>query len=182
MKSVVFETASSTSDWSFQYRLLQAGHAAWDPAEEIVLGMSPDYVAWNDYGVRQRSFPAVSSAYDTAPWFQASSRDGSGVVVLTDPDLIDVQVPWNQMRMMGPGSVHVSLSYRRGGEAGALVVRESEKAHRIRRQRRGQPWGVLLSGRSVQATEAGVAPLVPDSAASRITLLTGTLPLIDGVV
>src|SRR6478752_6904148 len=113
VKQVVFEDTSSTQDWVWQYRLLQEGHEIWNDDEEIVLGMSPDYAAWDDYGVRSRSFPLVSHAYDSAPFFQASSVDGTGVVLLTDPNLIEIRVPYNVMRQMGPGTCHVSLSWRR---------------------------------------------------------------------
>jgi hypothetical protein len=111
MKTVMFDASGSTEDWRFTYQLLPAQGAVWDANTYVVLGMSPDYMVWDDYGLRSRAFPPASTNSDT-PWFQASSRDGTGIVVLTDPNIIDILVPWNQMRQMGPGSVRVSLSLR----------------------------------------------------------------------
>jgi len=179
VKQVVFDETSSTQDWVWQYRLLQQGHAEWSDDEEIVLGMSPDYAAWDDYGFRHRSFPPVSAVYDTAPYFQASSKDGTGVVVLTDPNIIDVRVPWNRMRQMGPGTVHVAVSWRRVMPiVEPLTVAEDDPYHRpldhrlrIASQRLGVPVSDLL-----------IYPNVSGTATSRTTLVTGPLPVIDGVV
>src|SRR4029077_13058800 len=95
--------------------------------DEVVLGMTPDSVAWDDYGRHQRHFPPQSgAANDYGPWFQASSDDGTGVVVLVDPNMIDIVVPWNNMRTMGPGSVAVGIQYRNkltGGRATLLTGR-----------------------------------------------------------
>jgi len=179
VKQVVFEEASATSDWRWQYRLLQAGHAAWDDDEEIVLGMSPDYAAWDDYGRRSRNFPAVSDVYDAAPFFQASSRDHSGVVVVTDPNIIDVVVPYSIMRQMGPGSCHVTLSWRRVMPVVNPLVPDlsypnpATVSHKLRiwSQRLGVPVSSLM-----------MFPSAAGNATSRTTLVTGTLPVIDGVV
>lgn len=111
MKSVILDGTASTEDWSFLYQLL-GQTVAWSAEDEVVLSMSPDYVAWDDYGRRSRTFPPASDS-DVAPWFQASSRDGSGVVSLIDPNIVSIIVPWNRMRMMGPGGVNVGLSLRR---------------------------------------------------------------------
>jgi hypothetical protein len=111
MKSVILDETATTEDWVYVYQLLNQ-QVAWDPNDEVVLTMNPDYVSWDDYGRRSRTFPPAT-VYDTAPWFQASSRDGSGVVSLVDPNIINIVVPWNQMRMMGPGGVNVGLSMRR---------------------------------------------------------------------
>jgi hypothetical protein len=179
VKQVVFDEASSTADWTWQYRLLQQGHAAWDADEEIVLGMSPDYAAWDDYGHRSRSFPLVSNVYDAAPLFQFSSRDGNGVVVVTDPNLIDIRVPYGTMRQIGPGSCHVTLSWRRVMPVVNPLVPDlsypnpATVAHKLRiwSQRMGVPVSSLM-----------LAPMAPGGATSRVTLVTGTLPVIDGVV
>lgn len=112
VKQVNFQTASATADWRFPYKLLVPGITKWDPAiDQVVLGMSPDFVQWDDYGLRTREFPAAPG-YDTAPFFQASSDDGSNVVTLVDPNLIDIVVPFNVIRQMGPGSVNVGVQYR----------------------------------------------------------------------
>jgi hypothetical protein len=178
VKQVIFDEASATADWVWTYRLLQQGHAAWEEDEEIVLGMSPDYAAWDDYGRRSRSFPPVSAVYDSAPFYQASSKDGSGVVVLTDPNLIDVRVPWNMMRQMGPGSVHVSLSWRRlmpvvNPLVVDLDVDPATLAHRLR------IWSKRLG---VPVVDLMVYPGSSAQSTSRTTIVTGTLPVIDGVV
>lgn len=114
LKEVIFETASTTADWHFPYRIIVPTVADWDPtADQVTIGMTPDFVSWDDYGMHSRSFPPASGDLNSAtPWFQASSDDGSGVVVLVDPNLIDIIVPWNRMRTMGPGSVAVGIQYR----------------------------------------------------------------------
>jgi len=112
MKTVMFDPSGSTEDWLFTYQLLPAAGATWDDNTYVVLGMSPDYQVWDDYGTRSRAFPPSSAADSGTPWFQASSRDGTGIVVLTNPNIIDIAVPWNQIRQMGPGSVRVGLSLR----------------------------------------------------------------------
>ncbi|MET0653651.1 MAG: hypothetical protein ABWY63_14165 [Hyphomicrobiaceae bacterium] len=178
LKQVIFDETSSTQDWTFQYRLLQQGHAAWEDDEEIVLGMSPDYAAWDDYGHRSRSFPPVSAVYDSAPFFQASSKDGTGIVVVTDPNLIDVRVPWHMMRQMGPGTVHVSMSWRRAVPIveplpGALLMTSTNLTYKLSvwAKRMGVPVASLM-----------VSPSVLGTPTSRVTLVTGTLPVVDGVV
>jgi hypothetical protein len=110
VKQVLFEEASATSDWHLPYRLINKG--GWIPdVDEIVLGMSPDNVAWDDYGHHVKAYPPGNDFW-SAPWFQASSRDGSGIVTLMDPDMIDIRVPWHRMRGMGVGGVNVGLQYR----------------------------------------------------------------------
>jgi hypothetical protein len=112
IKRVLFEEASAFSDWHFPYMLIMPSVDGWDPlVDEVVLAMNPDAVTWDDYGIRSRTFPPASSD-SVAPWFQASSRDNSGVITLVDPNLIDILVPWNTLRMMGPGMINVGVSYR----------------------------------------------------------------------
>ena len=110
VKQVMFASASATSDWRMPYKLLVPGINGWDVVDQVVLGMSPDHVSWDDYGYRQRSFPPDGNNW--APFFQAASDDGSGVVALVDPNLIDVLVPYNTMRQLGPGGVNVEIQYR----------------------------------------------------------------------
>jgi hypothetical protein len=112
VKQVLFETAASGSDWRFPYKLAVPGLTAWDPVnDEIVLGMNPDGASWDDYGMRSREFPPSTQTI-TPPFMQFSSRDGDGVVVLVDPNLIDILVPWNRMRQLGPGGVAIEIQYR----------------------------------------------------------------------
>lgn len=111
LKQVMFETASSTADWHFPYRLIMPSIGGWDTeADQVVLGMSPDDVSWDDYGMHSRTFPPGDNS--SAPWFQANSDDGSGVVTLIDPNVIDIVVPASRIRSMGPGDVSVGIQYR----------------------------------------------------------------------
>jgi hypothetical protein len=114
LKQIMFETASSTADWLFPYRIIVPNVGGWDSdADQVVLGMTPDFVAWDDYGMHSRTFPPRSGGADEyAPWFQANSDDGSGVVVLVDPNLVDIVVPAHRIRTMGPGGVAVGVQYR----------------------------------------------------------------------
>ena len=113
VKQVSFQTASATSDWHMPYKLVVPGLSGWDETvDEVVLGMSPDFVSWDDYGYRQRSFPPYGNTNNYAPFYQASSDDGTGVVQLLDPNLIDILVPYNTMRQLGPGGVNVEIQYR----------------------------------------------------------------------
>jgi hypothetical protein len=112
LKQVLFEPASSTSTWRYTYRLVAPNMEGWESdVDLVVLGMSPDAVTFDDYGLRSRTFPPASND-STAPWFQASSDDGSGVVTLLDPSTVDIIVPWNTIRWIGPGMINVGLQYR----------------------------------------------------------------------
>lgn len=178
IKQVIFEEASATADWVWQYRLLQNGHEHWDSDEEIVLGMSPDYAAWDDYGIRSRSFPPTrNAAYDTAPLFQASSADGTGVVILTDPNLIEIRVPYNVMRQMGPGSAHVSLSWRRIMPAPVPLIPDPALANPAMFMHKARIWAKRLG-----VPVARIVDPYPAGEVSRTTIVTGTLPVVDGVV
>jgi hypothetical protein len=109
LKQVIFETSSSTSDWRFPYQLIMPTVGGWDPdVDEVVIGMSPDSMIWDDYGSRARNYPSTSAM----AWFQASSNDGSGIVTLVDPNLIDILVPARTIRSFGIGSVAVGIQYR----------------------------------------------------------------------
>lgn len=122
VKFVNFQTASSTGDWRFPYVLKVPGIDGWNPAvDQVVIGMTPDTVSWDDYGYRQRSFPPGSRSYEAAPFWQASSDDGTGVVKLVDPNLIDIVVPYPVMQQLGPGGVNVGLSLR-NKETGARTT------------------------------------------------------------
>jgi hypothetical protein len=109
-KRVMFEEASASSDWRFPYRLIVPGMTAWSDDDTVVLGMSPDRISWDDYGWRSRVFPP--HGHSATPWYQASSRDGSGVVTLVDPNGIDIRVPWTAIRSMGPGVINVGVQHR----------------------------------------------------------------------
>ncbi len=113
VRQVQFETASGTSDWYFPYKLIVPNMAGWDAErDEVVIGMSPDGITWDDYGIRSRVFPPLSGNNPATPWFFASSDDGSGVVTLVDPNRVEIIVPYGSIRMMSPGSVAVGVQYR----------------------------------------------------------------------
>jgi hypothetical protein len=113
VRQVLFEEASASSDWRFPYRLIVPAMDGWDDlVDEVVLGLSPDFLMWDDYGLRSRAFPPPTADSTTTPWYQASSRDGSGVVTLVDPNGVDILVPWNVIRTMGPGTINVGVQYR----------------------------------------------------------------------
>lgn len=113
LKRVQFEETSAGGDWQFPYRLIVPAMDGWDDArDQVVIGMSPDYAAWDDYGFRQRSNFAPVPDFWNAPFFQATSDDSSGVVTLIDPNLISIIVPWNTMRTLGPGGCLVGVQYR----------------------------------------------------------------------
>ena len=113
VKQVMFASASCTSDWRMPYKLLVPEIAGWDPDKDVVvIALSPDYVAWDDYGFRQRSMPPYGNTNEYPPFWQASSDNSSGVVTLVDPNLISIIVPYGTMRQMGPGGVNVEIQYR----------------------------------------------------------------------
>jgi hypothetical protein len=112
MKRVMFEEASAQADWRFPYQIIAPGMDWDEEVDEVVLGMTPDYASWDDYGFRQRSFPMATADNWAAPFYQASSDDSSGVVTLIDPNLIDIAVPYTVMRQLGPGGCNVGVSYR----------------------------------------------------------------------
>jgi hypothetical protein len=113
IRRTMFEESSANSDWRFAYRLIVPNMVGWDfERDEIVLGMSPDWLAWDDYGWHSRAFPPGTADASSAPWYTASSRDGSGVVSLYDPDQIDIVVPSGVIRGFGTGMVNVGLSLR----------------------------------------------------------------------
>lgn len=112
VKRVMFEEASASSDWKFPYRLIVPEMNGWDETrDEVVLGISPDDIRWDDYGRRSRTFPPTDT-WNASPYYQASSLDASGVVTLVDPNSIDILVPWNTIRSLGPGVVNVGVQYR----------------------------------------------------------------------
>lgn len=113
VKTVQFEQASSTGDWQFPYRLIMPQLTAWDAARDlVVLGMTPDYSARDDYGFRSRAALVPRADLWNAPAYQTNSDADDGVVTLIDPNLISIIVPWNIMRTLGPGGCAVGVSYR----------------------------------------------------------------------
>jgi hypothetical protein len=113
VKRVLFEEASASSDWRFPYRLIIPSMTGWDAEQdEVVIGMSPDHVSWDDYGFRSYGTAPGTGNENWAPWYQASSRDDSGVVTLVDPNGIDIVVPYGSIRSMGVGMINVGVQYR----------------------------------------------------------------------
>jgi hypothetical protein len=118
IKRVNFEEASASADWRFPYQLIVPGVNGWDPLkDEVVLGMSPDAITWDDYGLRSRVFPTPAPDNWSAPFFFASSNDGTGTITLVNPNLIDIVVAWGRIRQMGPGVVNVGIQYRNSAGA-----------------------------------------------------------------
>jgi hypothetical protein len=83
------------------------------PDDEVILGMSGDTQAWEDYGSHRTSYPPGKL---TPPFFQASSNDGSGYVALINPGLIDILIPASVMRGFGVGEINVGLRYARASD------------------------------------------------------------------
>lgn len=85
------------------------------PDDEIIIGMSPEAISWSDYGTHHRSYPPGRGA-SNAPYFQASSNDGSGYVTLVNPGLIDILIPGSVMRGFGPGEINVGIRFARASD------------------------------------------------------------------
>lgn len=113
VKQVQFEEADNASDWQMPYRLIVPAMTEWDDTRDlVVIAMTPDYAAWDDYGYRARSAFIPRPDFWLAPFYQTNSDASDGVVTLTDPNLINIVVPWNVMRTLGPGGCAVAVQYR----------------------------------------------------------------------
>jgi len=85
------------------------------PDDEIILGLSPEELSWSDYGSHHKSYPPGRAA-SNAPYFRASSNDGSGYVTLVNPGLVDILIPASIMRGMGPGEINVGIRFARASD------------------------------------------------------------------
>ena len=52
----------------------------------------------------------------SAPYFRASSNDGSGYVTLINPGLIDIIIPASVMRGFGSGELNVGMRFERASD------------------------------------------------------------------
>ena len=118
MRGFNFQPTTSTSDWRAPFYIAAGDElVTWHPPDdEVLIGMSPDAVSWEDYGSRRISYPAGRSSY-TPTFFQASSNDGSGYIMLRNPGLIDILIPANIMRGFGVGELNVGLRFTRASDS-----------------------------------------------------------------
>ena len=178
VKQVVFEEASATADWVWQYSLLQNDHEPGMPTRRSCSACRPISSPGTTTAIAAGPFRrSRNSSYDTAPFFQASSTDGTGVVMLTDPNLIEIRVPYGVMRQMGPGTVHVTLSWRRLIPIVNPLIPDPELRNPARYEHKIRVWAKRL-GVPVER----IASPLPSAVLGRTTMVTGTLPVIDGVV
>lgn len=118
MRGYAFAPTTNTSDWHQPFYVAANGaYLEWHvPDDEILFGISPDDISWQDYGSRYRSYPP-SRTNANAPYFRASSNDGSGYVTLVNPGLIDVFIPASIMRGFGPGEINVGMRFQRASDS-----------------------------------------------------------------
>lgn len=128
MRGFHFPPTTTTSDWRAPFYIAMSGTnyvpdevtatalVTWHPPDdEVILGMSPDTLTWEDYGSHRTSYPP-GRATDNPPYFRASSNDGTGYVALVNPGLIDILVPASVMRGFGVGELNVGLRYARASD------------------------------------------------------------------
>jgi hypothetical protein len=117
MRGFNFPPTSNTADWHAPFYVgANDDLVTWHPPDdEVILGMSPDALTWEDYGSHRVSSPPGRTASST-PYFRTSSNDGSGYVMLRDRGLIDILIPASIMRGFGPGELNVGLRYARASD------------------------------------------------------------------
>jgi hypothetical protein len=118
MRGFAFPPTTNTSDWRAPFYIgTEDALITWHPPDdEVILGMSPDTIDWQDYGSHRTSYPP-GSASTTPPYFRASSNDGTGYVALINPGLIDIIIPASVMRGFGVGEINVGLRYARSSDS-----------------------------------------------------------------
>lgn len=117
MRGYHFAPTTNSGDWHAPFYVAANGEwVTWDLADdEVLLGMSPDAISWEDYGSHRTTYPPGRSSAP-APYFRASSNDSSGYVSLVNPGLIDILIPGSVMRGFGPGELNVGLRYARASD------------------------------------------------------------------
>jgi hypothetical protein len=116
MRGVALPPTTNTGDWHAPfYVFVNDEYVDWDIDDEVLLGLSPDALTWEDYGRHYASYPP-GRASNAAPYVRASSNDGSGYVTLISPGLIDVLLPASVMRGFPPGEINVGLRYARASD------------------------------------------------------------------
>lgn len=117
MRTGAFPAASSTADWHQPFYVkLAGGYAVWNPPDdEVILGLSPDAISWDDYGARRSTFPPGRAA-SSPPFFRASSNDGRGYITLISPGLVDILIPASVMRGFPARELNVGIRYERASD------------------------------------------------------------------
>ena len=117
MRGFAFPPTTNTSDWRAPlYVAANDEFVTWHPPDdEVILGLSPDTIAWEDYGSHRTSYPPGRPAHSGAH-FQASSNDGSGYIALINPGLIDILIPASVMRGFPPGELNVGVRFARASD------------------------------------------------------------------
>jgi len=123
MRGFAFAATTNTSDWHQPFYVYANGAYLqwWPPDDQVILGMSPDAITWSDYGAHTIRYPAGRTTAN-APYFQASSNDGSGYVTLISPGLIDIMVPASVMRGFGPGELNVGMRFERASDSRTSTI------------------------------------------------------------
>lgn len=118
MRGFAFPPATDTGDWHAPFYVAANDEfVTWHPPDdEVILGMSPDTIDWEDYGSHRTSYPNTRTPAVTS-YFRASSNDGSNYVSLISPGLIDIIVPASVMRGFGPGEINVGLRFARASDS-----------------------------------------------------------------
>lgn len=108
MQTYNFDSHSNRSDWKLPFSLnakAVVGSGGWAaPDDEILVGLSMSGYDWDDYGFTR---------CDGAPFWQASSNDGSNVVTLVMPSSIDILVPASAFARVGVGTMDVGVHFQR---------------------------------------------------------------------
>jgi hypothetical protein len=95
-------------DWTYSWYVTDVN--GWEDEDQIRLTVNPEHIHWDDYGMHSRTFPTANMY---TPWFTALSSDDTDYVTLTDPNIIELYVPYTTLQTFGPGIVNVGLQYIR---------------------------------------------------------------------
>jgi hypothetical protein len=113
MRTGSFPPTTNTEDWDQPFYAHANGmYLEWSGDDEVIVGLSPDAISWEDYGHHRTSYPPGRAAMNP-PYFRASSADGSGYVALISPGLVDIHIPASVMRQFAPGALNVGIRYQR---------------------------------------------------------------------
>ena len=117
MRGFAFPPTTNTSDWRAPFYVAANDElVTWHPPDdEVILGLSGDTHVWEDYGSHRTSYPPGRAA-TAAPYFRASSNDGSGYVTLINPGLIDILIPASVMSGFPPMELNVGVRYARASD------------------------------------------------------------------
>jgi hypothetical protein len=123
MRGFAFPPTTNTGDWHQPFYIACNGaYVEWHPPDdEILFGMSPDAIAWQDYGAWRSTYPP-GRGNASPPYFQASSNDTSGVVTMVSPGLVDILVPASVMRGFPPKEINIGLRFQRASDSRTSTV------------------------------------------------------------